>query len=112
MEQVFSRAAQWVSVQCGKPHTFAAAVALVLTWALTGPLFGWSDGWQMVINTGTTIVTFLLLFIIQSTQIRDTTAMQLKLDELIRANEKADDGMRRLEDLTESEVAAVRDRQA
>lgn len=110
MEQVFSHTAQWVSVQCGKPHTFAAAVALVLTWALTGPLFGWSDGWQMVINTGTTIVTFLLLFIIQHTQMRDTAALHVKLDELIRVNAEADDGLRRLEDRTEAEVAEVKAR--
>jgi low affinity Fe/Cu permease len=111
MEQVFSRAAQWVSVKCGKAYTFAAAVFVVLAWALSGPVFSWSEGWQMVINTGTTIVTFLLVFILQHTQTHDTTAIQLKLDELIRANASADNSLRRLEDKTETEVAEVQAQQ-
>ncbi len=71
----------------GRPATFIAAIIVVIVWAASGPIFGWSDTWQLVINTGTTIVTFLMVFVIQNSQTRDTQALQLKLDELIRVNE-------------------------
>src|ERR1700757_5301914 len=81
----FARLAVATSRVSGRPMTFVLAVAVVLVWAITGPLFGFSDTWQLVINTGTTIVTFLMVFLIQATQNRDTLALQLKLDELILA---------------------------
>jgi len=86
---IFARFARWVERQVGRSSTFVLAMAVVLLWAASGPIFGWSDTWQLVINTGTTIVTFLMVFVIQNTQTRDTQAIQLKLDELIRVNERA-----------------------
>jgi low affinity Fe/Cu permease len=85
----FSRLAVLTARISGKPGTFLTAVAVVLIWAITGPIFGYSDTWQLVINTGTTIVTFLMVFLIQATQNRDTLALQLKLDELILATRAA-----------------------
>lgn len=108
MKQAFSRWAQAVSQFTGHWLAFAGAVAIVLLWACTGPLFGFSDGWQLVINTGTTIVTFLMVFLIQHTQNRDTLAIQLKLDELIRASEHASNYMRRLEDLDEDTLLRIK----
>ena len=84
ISSLFDKAAQWAARQCGRAHTFAIAVIVVLVWAVTGPLFQFSDTWQLVINTGTTIVTFLMVFLIQNTQNRDNAAIQVKLDELIR----------------------------
>ena len=81
---IFDRCARWTEHQLGRSGTFALAFLSVVLWALTGPFFGWSDSWQLVINTGTTIVTFLMVFVIQNTQNRDTQALQLKLDELIK----------------------------
>jgi low affinity Fe/Cu permease len=95
---LFSRFARWVDRQVGRSSTFVLAIAVVLLWAVSGPLFGWSDTWQLVINTGTTIVTFLMVFVIQNTQSRDTQAMQLKLDELIRVNEMARNSLINLEE--------------
>ena len=77
---MFARFARWVERQVGRSSTFVLAMAVVLLWAASGPIFGWSDTWQLVINTGTTIVTFLMVFVIQNTQTRDTQAIQLKLD--------------------------------
>jgi low affinity Fe/Cu permease len=94
----FSRAAQWTSLQCGRAYTFIAAILIIVVWAVCGPAFNYSDTWQLIINTGTTIITFLMVFLIQNTQNRDTTTIQLKLDELIRANENAHNRMMRLED--------------
>src|SRR5580704_9916098 len=85
----FARLAVATSRVSGRPTTFLLAVAVVLVWAITGPLFSFSDTWQLVINTGTTIVTFLMVFLIQATQNRDTLALQLKLDELIFATKNA-----------------------
>src|SRR5881397_3382919 len=88
----------------GKPATFLIAVLVIIVWAVTGPIFGFSDTWQLVINTGTTIVTFLMVFVIQNTQNRDSKAINLKLDELLRAVEGARTGLVQLEDRTEEQL--------
>jgi low affinity Fe/Cu permease len=92
----------------GRPIAFCLAVAVIVIWAATGPVFGYSDTWQLVVNTGTTIVTFLMVFLIQNTQNRDTGAMQTKLDELIRAIEGAHNALLDLEELDESEIEHIR----
>ena len=86
-----------------------AAIVIIAVWAVSGPAFNYSDTWQLIINTGTTIVTFLMVFLIQNTQNRDTTAIQLKLDELIRANENAQNRMIKLEDLTENQIKHLKE---
>jgi len=103
MSDVFSRAAHWTGQQCGRASVFMVAV-IIIAWAVTGPFFHYSDTWQLIINTGTTIVTFLMVFLLQNTQNRDTAAIQLKLDELIRANRDARNIMCGLEDLSEEEL--------
>ena len=108
MNAWFDKAAQRTAKQTGRPTTFALAVGVVLLWAVTGPIFGFSDTWQLVINTGTTIVTFLMVFLIQNTQNRDTEALQLKVDELIRVTEQARNRLISLEDLTEEELDRVK----
>ena len=100
----FGRFAKEISRTAGHPSTFAIAMAVVVVWAATGPIFHYSDTWQLVINTGTTVVTFLMVFLIQNTQNRDGAAMQLKLDELLRAVQGAETGLANLEDLTEKEL--------
>ena len=104
----FARFARWVERQVGCSSTFVLAIAVVLLWAVSGPLFGWSDTWQLVINTGTTIVTFLMVFVIQNTQSRDTQAMQLKLDELIRVNEMARNSLINLEEMSDIDVERMK----
>ena len=108
LNRLFSGFAKRVAHHAGRPHAFALAAAVVVVWAVTGPLFGFSDTWQLVINTGTTIVTFLMVFLIQNTQNRDTEAIQLKLDELIRANEHARNRLLGLEDLDEDALDRVK----
>jgi low affinity Fe/Cu permease len=104
---LFSRAACATAHLMGKPITFLIAVALVVIWAATGPLFGFSDTWQLVINTSTTIVTFLMVFLIQNTQNRDTMALQLKLSELILVISAAENRFASAEDLSEEELEAL-----
>lgn len=104
MKEPFRRLSSKVSLWAGSPLVFFAAIAIIIMWALTGPSAGYSDTWQLVINTGTTIVTFIMVFLIQNTQNRDAKAMQLKLDELIKANTKARDVFVGLEDISDEEL--------
>jgi low affinity Fe/Cu permease len=108
IHRLFGDFAKWTAHQAGRPHTFILAAATVVAWLVSGPLFGFSDTWQLVINTGTTIVTFLMVFLIQNTQNRDTEALHLKLDELIRANRDARNRLLDLEDLDEDELDQVK----
>lgn len=104
----FTRAAKWASRATGRPGTFILAVGVILIWAISGPLFGYSDTWQLMINTGTTIVTFLMVFLIQNTQNRDTQALQIKLDELLRTMANAHTVLLDLEELDEEELESIR----
>lgn len=103
----FRRFAHKVAIAVGAPWAFAAALLLVVLWGVTGPLFGYSDTWQLTINTGTTIVTFLMVFVIQNTQNRETQALQLKLDELIRAVTDARNELVDLEDMSDEELRGL-----
>ncbi len=109
-DSLFTRFAKWTSRAAGHPATFAVAALIILVWALTGPIFGFSDTWQLVINTSTTIITFLMVFLIQNTQNRDSAAMQLKLDELIRAMHGAHNGLLDLEELSDEELDKIKSR--
>ena len=104
----FSDFAKKTARAAGQPVIFALAGGVVILWLITGPLFGFSDTWQLIINTGTTIVTFLMVFLIQNTQNRDSEAMHIKLDELIRAVEGAHNSLLNLEDLGEKELDRIR----
>ena len=104
MQERFAHFARLVSTLAGKPIAFMLAVAVIIVWAVTGPLFGFSDTWQLVINTGTTIVTFLMVFVIQNTQNRDQMAIQLKLAELIVAMKGADNDIALAEEMPDEEL--------
>src|SRR5215210_2653878 len=104
----FTRFAKWTAHASGRPITFFLAVAVIAVWAFTGPLFAFSDTWQLVINTGTTIVTFLMVFLIQNTQNRDSEAAQVKLDEIMRAIGDAQNELLDLEELEEEDLDRIR----
>ena len=107
MEKLFNHLANTTAKLAGRPWTFIICLAVVLLWAVTGPLFHFDQTWQLVINTGTTIVTFLMVFLIQNTQNRDAAAMHAKMDELIYAVKKADAGFIGIEHLTDKELAVI-----
>src|SRR6185295_18064699 len=104
----FGRLARLTAHAMGQPVAFGTALAIIILWAISGPIFGFSDTWQLIINTGTTIITFLMVFIIQNTQNRDAEAMHIKLDELIRAMDQAQNALLNLEELEEPELDRIR----
>jgi low affinity Fe/Cu permease len=106
----FARFASWVAHTSGHPTVFILAALMIIVWIVTGPIFGFSDTWQLVINTSTTIITFLMVFIIQNTQNRDSAATQLKLDEIIRSIKNADNALLNMEQLDENELEDIRAR--
>lgn len=104
----FAQFAQEISRFTGRPITFILAVTAIVVWAITGPLFGYSDTWQLVINTATTIITFLMVFVIQNTQNRDTASLHIKIDELLRVTEKARNVLLDLEEVDDKTLEALR----
>ena len=110
MDRFFTSAATRFASATGQPLAFAIALLLILLWISSGPLFGWSDTWQLVVNTATTIVTFLMVFLIQNSQNRDAAAIQAKLDEIIRAMAEARNEFIGIEHLTDSEIEEIRSR--
>ncbi len=109
MNEIFRKVAHRCSQLVGSPSAFAVAVGVVFVWAISGSYFGYSDTWQLVINTGTTILTFLMVFLVQNTQNRDGRAMQLKLDELIRAHKSSRNQLIDLEELSDAEMERIHD---
>lgn len=108
-KSAFTRFANRVASAAGQPLTFVLACLVIVAWGLSGPIFGFSDSWQLVINTGTTIITFLMVFVIQNTQNRDGKALQLKVDELIRATQGAHNALLDLEELDEKHLNRIRE---
>ena len=108
MRTMFTRIAAWIATAAGQPMTFLAACLIIVVWAVTGPLFHFSDTWQLVVNTGTTIITFLMVFLIQNSQNRDAAAMQAKLDELLRAVDKAREKFIGIEHLNDQQIELIR----
>ena len=108
MERLFTAVATRIAGFAGQPEAFVVALGAIVVWGLTGPLFGYSDTWQLVVNTATTIITFLMVFLIQNSQNRDAAAMQAKLDELIRAHTEARNRFIGIEHLTEHELREIR----
>jgi low affinity Fe/Cu permease len=108
MRKFFNLCATKISTAAGQPLTFIAALTVILIWAVTGPVFHYSDTWQLIINTGTTIITFLMVFLIQNSQNRDGAAMQAKLDELLRAVDKARESFIGIEHLTDNQIELLR----
>src|SRR6188472_3504048 len=108
MDRIFTRIASLIAGWAGQPAAFLLALSVVLVWAVTGPLFAFSDTWQLVINTGTTIVTFLMVFLIQNTQNRDSEAIQVKLDEIMRAIGEAQNELLDLEELEEEDLDRIK----
>lgn len=108
MDQLFTRIASLIAALVGRPGTFILAAMAIVLWGLTGPYFGFSDTWQLVVNTSTTIITFLIVFLIQNSQNRDAAAIQAKLDELIRAMDGARNHFIGIEHLADHEVEAIR----
>lgn len=108
MDRFFTRFAARASTAAGQPQTFVVALLLIVLWASTGSVFAWSDTWQLVVNTGTTIVTFLMVFLIQNSQNRDAAAMQAKMDEVLRALDKAREQFIGIEHLTDSQIEDIR----
>lgn len=109
MKRTFSDIATAIAHQAGRPITFLLAAFIIIVWAATGPIFGYSDTWQLIINTGTTIITFLMVFVIQNTQNRDGAAIQAKLDELIRVS-AAQNTLIGIEHLTVDEISEIREK--
>ena len=109
MNEIFRKFANKTSEIVGSPWAFITAVAIIVVWSVTGPIFGFSDTWQLVINTGTTIITFLMVFLIQNTQNRDAKAIHLKLDELLRGVEGARTSMVDLEDLSDEDLKKLQE---
>ena len=103
-QSIFEKFSDWATKFTGSPSAFIGATLIVIIWAVTGPVFNYSETWQLVINTGTTIITFLMVFLIQKAQNKDSKAIQIKLNELIAANEKASNRIVDIEDLTEKEL--------
>jgi low affinity Fe/Cu permease len=105
---MFTRFSNWASKTTGSPITFVLATLIIITWGVTGPIFKFSDTWQLVINTGTSVITFLMVFVIQQSQNRDTTAMHIKLNELIAANKNASNRVVGVENLTDEDLIKLK----
>lgn len=109
MGRIFNKISGWVTHKTGSPWAFIIALSLIIFWAASGPVFDYSDTWQLVINTGTTIITFLMVFIIQQSQNKDTAAIHLKLNELIASNDRSSNRLVDVEDLTEEELMILKE---